>query len=284
VRAVSLFSGAGYLCRGMKLALPCLQITQYVELDHYAQGCIRHAFRGGVLNEAPIHGDIKTYHGTPMSADLVYGGFPCTDISTAGLGAGLDGSQSGLWHEMARVIGEIKPSYVFIENVAAICKRGLNRVLHDIASMGFDAEWEVCKARDVGAPHQERARCFVLAYAKGKRRPLPNMDGEITAGPANSGEVLAATANGRAIVQRHRWPAPAGAFGSGIEGLRVQHTQWRSSSQPALCRKHDGSTHGIFYSNDGYAVLGNGVVPVLAALAFRSLAERADLYDSKNLH
>ena len=90
------------------------------------------------------------------------GGFPCQDISTAGKGAGIEGARSGLWSEYARIIREVGPRYVFVENVPALTTRGLNRVLGDLASLGFDAEWDCFSAAGVGAPHK-RLRIFILA-------------------------------------------------------------------------------------------------------------------------
>ena len=96
--------------------------------------------------------------------DVVSGGFPCQDISASGSGAGLDGARSGLWFEMARIIREVRPRYAFVENSPMLTLRGLDRVLADLAEMGFDAEWGVLGAADVGAPHQ-RDRIWIVAHA-----------------------------------------------------------------------------------------------------------------------
>ena len=96
--------------------------------------------------------------------DLICGGFPCQDISFAGKGAGLAGERSGLWSEYARIIGEIRPRYVIVENVAALLGRGLDRVLGDLAALGYDAEWHCIPASAVGAPHR-RDRIWIVAYA-----------------------------------------------------------------------------------------------------------------------
>lgn len=95
--------------------------------------------------------------------DIITGGFPCQDISLAGKGAGIkDGTRSGLWSYFADAIGVLRPRYVFIENVSALAVRGLDRVLCDLAEVGFDAEWVCLRASDVGAPHR-RERLFCLA-------------------------------------------------------------------------------------------------------------------------
>lgn len=97
--------------------------------------------------------------------DVICGGFPCQDISYAGLGAGLDGERSGLFFEAIRVVRQLQPKVVVLENVAALLTRGLDRVLGTLAEIGFDAEWHCIPAASVGAPHI-RDRVFILAYAK----------------------------------------------------------------------------------------------------------------------
>jgi DNA (cytosine-5)-methyltransferase 1 len=98
-----------------------------------------------------------------LPIDVICGGFPCQDISFAGDGAGLDGERSGLWREFARLIGELRPKYAIVENVAALTVRGLLQVLADLAEIGFAAEWSLVSACSVGAPHL-RQRLFIVAY------------------------------------------------------------------------------------------------------------------------
>ncbi len=100
--------------------------------------------------------------------DLICGGFPCQDISNAGFRAGIGGARSGLWSEMARLIGEVRPRYVLVENVAALLDRGMGRVLGDLAEIGYDAEWGVFRASNFGAPHA-RERIYICAYPHGNR-------------------------------------------------------------------------------------------------------------------
>jgi DNA (cytosine-5)-methyltransferase 1 len=103
------------------------------------------------------------------SVDLIAGGFPCQDISNAGNRAGIDGERSGLWSEFHRIICELRPRYVIVENVAALLIRGMGRVLGDLAASGYDAEWRVFRASRLGAPHR-RERLFAIAYPVGQRK------------------------------------------------------------------------------------------------------------------
>jgi DNA (cytosine-5)-methyltransferase 1 len=111
----------------------------------------------------PKHDDVRTFPPQGDHAvDVICGGFPCQDISLAGKGAGLAGARSGLWYEFARIIGDIRPRYVIVENVAALLSRGMATVLGDLSTLGYDAEWHVISAAAVGAPHR-RDRVWIVA-------------------------------------------------------------------------------------------------------------------------
>lgn len=102
---------------------------------------------------------------------VVAGGFPCQDISSAGTGRGLEGERSGLWREFARILREIRPGFVFVENSPMLVSRGLGRVLGDLASLGYAARWNVLSAAAVGALH-ERERIWITAvYPPPSSRP-----------------------------------------------------------------------------------------------------------------
>lgn len=171
LRSISLFSGIAGLDRGVKLACPDVRTICYVERDEFCQRVLRARMADGSIDDAPIWSDITDFDGRPWRGrvDLLLGGFPCQDISNAGKRLGIDGERSGLWREYARIIREVRPNYVFVENVSALLGRGLERVLGDLAESGFDAEWLCLRASDVGAPHR-RERVFILAYAQCLRR------------------------------------------------------------------------------------------------------------------
>jgi DNA (cytosine-5)-methyltransferase 1 len=139
-----------------------------VEIDPYCREVLLSRQRDGCLEPFPIWDDIKTFEGRPWRGhvDVVTGGFPCQDISAAGRGDGIEGSKSSLWFEMARVVREVQPRYVLVENSPMLTTRGLGRVLGDLASMGFDARWGVFSACSMGAPHMRR-RMFIVANANG---------------------------------------------------------------------------------------------------------------------
>lgn len=100
--------------------------------------------------------------------DLIAGGFPCQDVSEAGARVGLDGQRSGLWREFHRIVSELRPRFVLVENVTGLFDRGIDRVLGDLAAIGYDAEWSVLSACAFTAPHA-RERVFLLAYPTSER-------------------------------------------------------------------------------------------------------------------
>ncbi len=165
---LALFAGAGGGILGGQLL--GWKTVCAVEVDAFCARRLMQRQNEGHLSPFPIWDDVCTFDGHPWRGivDVVSGGFPCQDISVAGGGAGLEGERSGLWVEMARIIDEVRPRFVFVENSPALTFRGLDRVLGDLASMGYDAEWGVLGASDVGAQHK-RARIWILAHAELRR-------------------------------------------------------------------------------------------------------------------
>jgi DNA (cytosine-5)-methyltransferase 1 len=164
LRLLDTFSGIG----GFSLAARWLggfQTVQFVERDPYCQRILRKHWP-----DVPIHDDICTYEPAAGSADVVCGGFPCQDISTAGKQAGIkEGTRSGLFYELMRVVRLVGPRYIVLENVAAIISNGLDTVLGTLAEAGYDCEWACIPASDVGACHR-RDRWWCVAYASGTDR------------------------------------------------------------------------------------------------------------------
>ena len=161
MKFISLFAGIGGLDLGFERAgLTCVA---QVEIDPFCQMVLEKHWP-----DVPRYGDISTVRGDRLPhCDVLAGGFPCQDLSYAGFGAGIEGARSGLWGEYARLIREIRPEYVVVENVAALLARGAGRVLGDLASYGYDAEWRIIPASSLGLPH-ERERLFIVAYANEK--------------------------------------------------------------------------------------------------------------------
>jgi DNA (cytosine-5)-methyltransferase 1 len=167
---LALFAGAGGGILGGHLL--GWRTVCAVEWEPYPASVLCARQNDGLLPPFPIWDDVQTFDGRPWRGivDVVSGGFPCQDISVAGKGAGLDGERSGMWRHMARVVGEVRPRYVFVENSPMLVTRGLDRVLGDLTALGYDTRWTVMGAADVGANHK-RDRIWIvatdMAYAKG---------------------------------------------------------------------------------------------------------------------
>lgn len=163
IYGLDLFSGIG----GLSVALSdWVRPVAYCENDRYAQSVLLSRMLDRTIARAPIWDDVRTLLSRHLpEIDIIYGGFPCQDISVAGNGKGLAGERSGLFFEVVRLIKDIKPTFVFLENVPAIRTRGLDAVIKEITDAGYDCRWTDLSAAEVGAPHK-RNRWWLLGYSK----------------------------------------------------------------------------------------------------------------------
>ena len=166
---LALFAGAGGGILGGKLL--GWRTVCAVEWEAYPASVLCARQNDGLLPPFPIWDDVQTFDGNPWRGivHVISGGFPCQDISAAGKGAGIDGEESGMWREMARIIGEVRPRFAFVENSPMLVTRGLERVLADLTAMGYDSKWGVVSAADIGANHQRR-RIWIVAHSRYWRR------------------------------------------------------------------------------------------------------------------
>jgi DNA (cytosine-5)-methyltransferase 1 len=204
-----------------------------VEIEPYARKVLLQRQRDGVLPWFPIWDDVTTFDGKPWRGivDVVCGGFPCQDISAAGSGEGIEGARSGLWVEMARIISEVEPFHVFVENSPMLTSRGLGRVLGDLAEMGYNARWGVLGANAAGACHN-RARIWIRA------------------------DSMCVGLQGRGPERKRQR----------VQTL-VKAQAWEQLSAPATC----GGNDAVAYRVERTRALGNGQVPGVAALAWKLL-------------
>ena len=231
---LALFAGAGGGILGGKLL--GWRTVCAVEWEPYPASVLCARQNDKLLPTFPIWDDVQTFDGNPWRGivDVVSGGFPCQDISSAGRGAGIKGERSIMWKHMARIIGEVRPTYAFIENSPLLRTRGLGVVLQDLAKMGYDAKWGVLGAAHVGANHQ-RNRMWILATDSN----LP---------------------------QRKR-----GSISSRIykENTNTCDSRWWKDSS-RIHRMDDG----VAARMDRLKAIGNGQVPLVAASAWCKLHER----------
>lgn len=161
-RVLSLFAGIGGFDLGLERT-GGFKTVAFCEIDPFCQRVLAKHWP-----EVPCYDDVRdltanTLARDGIAVDVIVGGFPCQDISKQGLGAGIDGGRSGLWAEYCRLIGELRPLYVIVENVSALLSRGFDRVLGDLAKVGYDAWWRCIRASDIGFRHG-RDRVWIVAY------------------------------------------------------------------------------------------------------------------------
>jgi DNA (cytosine-5)-methyltransferase 1 len=261
----SLFAGIGGFDLGFERA--GFTTSWQVEIDPYCQKVLAknfpHAERFGDIRECGSH-NLKP-------VDVICGGFPCQDISNAGKRAGIEGERSGLWSEMHRIIRELRPAYVLVENVAALLGRGMGVVLGDLAEIGFDAEWEIISAADVGA-HHLRERVWILAYRERVRELQPQ--GSITNEQrwlTGSSEEMADTSSvGR---EGSRQPINASYSPESGEGQASDAFHVRVRDFWAVEPNVGRVAHGVPKRVDRLRGLGNAVVPQIPEMLARRIAD-----------
>jgi len=294
VNILSLFAGIGGLELGLERA--GLGTTRWqVEIEPFNRKVL-----AAHWPDAQRFADVRDVSAEDFpGCDVICGGFPCQDISLAGKGEGIDGQRSGLWREFARLIGEIRPRIVVVENVPDLAVRGLGRVLGDLCALGYDAEWEIVSAQDAGAPHL-RKRLFILATfcdpdAQGQsvgpehdretprlcgaathadsagleRRhsaKLPERSGERAAGESSSSLAAVVVAHPQGV-NRAQGDSPLGAFAGEGEPRRRSGglSSWRWEAQPPVCPVADGVPGRVAQLR----ALGNAVVPQVSELVGR---------------
>ena len=245
MNGLALFAGVGGLDLGINLLIPSSRTVCFIERDAYAASVLRAKMEEGRLHKAPIWSDVTTFDGRPFveTVDYISAGFPCQPWSVAGHQNGTD-DERWLWDDIKRIICEVRPRFIFLENVPGLIMGGLDPILRDLAQIGFNAEWGMLKASSVGARHT-RKRFFLFGY------------------------VQHSSSFGRAQLIFSQKPSELGFISGGPD------QEWRRSkwwlSEPAVGRVVDGVANRM----DRIRACGNGVVPLQAGVAYSILINRA---------
>ena len=265
---LALFAGAGGGILGGKLL--GWRTVCAVEWEPYPASVLCARQNDGLLPPFPIWDDVQTFDGHPWRGivDVVSGGFPCQDISAAGKGDGLDGERSGMWRHMARVVGEVRPRFVFVENSPMLTTRGGTRVIGDLTALGYDCRWTVMGAADVGANHQ-RDRIWIVGKSK-----CSGLEGQRS--QSGKQEITQSRDNGSLAHTPDGWNVWRDRFMGTAE---QEHKQRRSQAdgcrewwqvEPNMGRVADGVAARV----DRLKAIGNGQVPLCAATAWRILSDK----------
>tara|TARA_R100000781_G_scaffold24356_3_gene18009 strand:+ start:807 stop:1574 length:768 start_codon:yes stop_codon:yes gene_type:complete len=246
LKIIDLFSGGGGFSYAAEKLVGGFETIQFCEIDSYCQKVLKKHWP-----TVPIHDDIKTYKPKPNSASVIVGGFPCTDISTAGKGLGITKeTRSGLFYELMRVVCLVRPKYVIMENVAAILNNGMGTVLGELCKARYDAEWSTFRASDYVKTCHHRDRWWLIA----RNRDFANSNKKGLQGKTS-----------KRIQRKGLWPAPT----------RFCNPNWRKYGvKPAICRTDDGSTSELFTNRaNRLKLLGNGLIPQCAAIPLRRVLD-----------
>jgi DNA (cytosine-5)-methyltransferase 1 len=264
---LALFAGAGGGILGGKLL--GWRTVCAVEWEPYPASVLCARQNDGLLPPFPIWDDVQTFDGRPWRGivDVVSGGFPCQDISAAGKGAGIDGERSGMWSHMARVVGEVRPRYVFVENSPMLVTRGLERVLGDLTALGYDTKWTVMGAADVGANHQ-RDRIWIVANANNARIERREQQSESSDGKGDMAYTSMSRFSSRdnSTLRFQKFTLEK-QFGRGGYEFGAAKHWWEV--EPNVGRVADGVAARV----DRLKAIGNGQVPLCAATAWKVLNE-----------
>lgn len=279
MKVLDLFSGIGGFSLGLERA--GMETVAFCEISPVCRHLLAHHWP-----DVPCFDDVTTLTGEQVGpVDVICGGFPCQDISFAGKGAGLAGERSGLWREYARLVRELRPAFVIVENVAALLGRGLGDVLGDLAALGYDAWWDCIPASAVGAPHR-RDRLWIVAYARGQQHEgygdalRRSVAAELSrAHSENVGD------SGRSSRQRNAGAVPGAQAKVGREdgqehGDRAERPQHAGAGsrtgqwvvEPAVGRV----AHGVPARVDRLHGLGNAVVPQIPEILGRAIIAAAN--------
>jgi len=268
---LDLFSGIG----GITLALQTyINPVAYCEIDPYCQSILLQRMQEGNLPKAPIWDDIRRFPSKYFTGiEIIYGGFPCQDISIAGRQKGLEGERSGLFFEVLRILDETKAPFIFLENVPNIRIKGAERVCKELAERGYDSRWCNISAADVGARHK-RERWFLLGYSK-----YAGLDA--TTIKRSYGTTICNSEKGQNETCKFKGtstsPSLAYAECKGLEGQckseRIQEKypyisdscEWKT--EPRMDRMVDWLPNRV----DRIKALGNSVVPLQVKTAFEIL-------------
>jgi len=234
LKVLDLFSGIGGFSLGLERA--GMQTVAFCEIDPFCRKVLKKHWP-----DVPIFEDVKTLKGSDVGpVDVITAGFPCQDIAICGTGKGLDGEKSGLWSEVERLAGELRPRLIILENSTEILDgRWMGRLLGGLACLGYDAEWDMFPALAFGSPHR-RDRFYLVAYPCGAGQEKQYMP----------------TIAGKAEQRQYSFgPLQRGFF-------------WPEDQPPVL---RDG--HDVPSRVDRIGALGNAVVPQIPEMIGRAIIE-----------
>ena len=283
LRVLDLFAGAGGFTLAGEMA-GGYETVAFCEIDKYAQRVLRANWP-----DVPVFNDVTKLRGSDVGAvDVITGGFPCQDLSSAGRGAGLGaGTRSGLFREMLRLAREVREitgrlPYIIFENVPRLLSgpsespgEWFGEFLWDLAEVGYDAEWFCITAASIGAPH-ERERVCVVAYANEARPEYARQQAARENGESSFGE-FGLGFEEQNVAHTHQASIKGGSISrrvyaqhADLDGYVGEWGEW-GGGEPEICGVDDGIPKGSYARRNG--IMGNAIVPPVFAIVMRALRE-----------
>jgi len=285
LNGLALFAGVAGLDLGVRISIPSARTVCYVEGEAYAASVLVSQMEKGGLHPAPIWSDVVSFDGRPWrgKVDFITAGFPCQPWSKAGKLKKTD-DERWLWEDIERIICEVRPQYLFLENVPGIIDGGISHILGSLAKRGFNAEWGCLKASEIGANHH-RDRAFIFAYCTERGCTLSHYfsDGFFPRWHHDKKSSKRKSSQRRmegdkSSIMRESLPNSIG------DGFQKQWRPWFSEkalpsiecyswweTEPSVGRVVDGMANRV----DRLRACGNGVVPLQAGVAYSVLIQRA---------
>ena len=267
-KVLDIFSGIGGFSLGLERT-GGFKTTAFCEIDPFCRKVLAKHWP-----KVPCYEDVRTLTADALSrdgiaVDVICGGFPCQDVSYAGRRAGLGDTRSGLWSEYARLVGELRPRFVIVENTPGLLSLGMGHVLGDLAALGLDAEWHSISAAGIGAPHI-RDRVWICAYAPGlfgraiiRGEPDGDLPGDATARvypDANS-------------TQRPLWQGIGGHLAAQLAAIERSGGGVRAWDRGPF---DDGQVDdGLSTPVDALDAYGNAVIPKITEMIGRAILQAA---------
>ena len=236
LNGLALCAGFGGLERGIESLIPSSRTVCYVEGETYPASVLASKMETGSLPKAPIWSNVRTFDGKAWcgKVSFISGGFPCQPYSKAGKQLAEKDARD-LWPDFARIIGEVRPHLIFLENVPGVVKWALPTVLEDLSKMGYDAAWCVVAASEVGAPHM-RKRWFLLAYAQDSSEHVMRIN-ESLKGPQEFERIDVAHSKSSTSKEPQRTRRKLRPEGSRLEKRKDKRKTWDKSG--GCCKKEE---------------------------------------------
>ena len=277
---ISFCTGYSGLELGIKRAGVDVRTICYLEIEVYVQAVLVKAIQEGRLCPAPIWTNVKSFDARPFRGvvDGITGGFPCQPFSSAGKRKGQEDPRH-LWPSIANSIRLCRPGWVFLENVPGLVTLGLRDVLQDLGQMGYRTTWNIFSAEEVGAPHR-RKRVFILGNSTSKRpcggsKDITRVQSEVF-GQGSKNVAKSKSRQSGKQKARNRWQGISGGSQETRWPARPGEDQYKWESPRTVVTRLGGKPYGSPYRNKRLALLGNGVVPQTAELAWKTLWKEMD--------